>query len=103
MKPRSMVHVVNKKRYSTNTATLVSGDDFWDGHNYERAGRNTFLYKTRKGAFFKTVLTCWQGEIDAIVPLTQAEAIELWEAHDAHGDVRVDFESAFPGVEVEDA
>lgn len=104
MKPRTMEpKIINGKRYDPKTATLISGDDYWDGNNYERSGRNTFLYRTKKGNYFIEHLTCWQAENHILEAITQAEAIEIYEQHDQGGDCRVTFEDAFPGVEIEDA
>jgi hypothetical protein len=100
MNPRKMVEVIDCKRYSTETATLIAGDDYWDGHNWERSGRNTFLYRTPKGNYFSIHLTCWQGENDSLQPLTTEEAVELYENLQ---EKRLEFEEAFPGVEVEEA
>jgi hypothetical protein len=93
--------VVDKKRYNTETAMLIAGDDYWDGNNWERHGRQTFLYRTPKGRYFAQHLTCWQGEHDQIEPISQDEAISLYEG--ALREHRVDYDEAFPGVEVEDA
>lgn len=103
MNPREMAQIIDRKLYNTGKATLLSGDDYWDGHNFERSGRNTFLYRTARGAYFATHQTCWQGEFDHIEPVSEGEAIELYESHQGRGDCRVDFEDAFPGVEVEEA
>ena len=35
-----MVRVVNGLRYSTETATVLASDVYWDGSNHERHGRN---------------------------------------------------------------
>lgn len=98
--PENMSAVINRKRYSTETATLLAGDDYWDGHNYERRGRNTFLYRAPKGAYFAVYRTCWQGEFDRIDPLTREEAITLFEEL---REKRVEFNEAFPGIAVEEA
>jgi hypothetical protein len=93
--------IINRKRYSVATATLLAGDDFWDGHNYERSGRQCYLYRTPNGAYFEVNLTCWQGEQDTLLPIDQSEAIELYE-----GDLtehRLSYQEAFSGVEVVDA
>jgi hypothetical protein len=95
-----MTEVIDRKRYSVATATLVAGNDYWDGHNFERQGRNTFLYRTPKGAYFAVYMTCWQGEHDSIQPLTLDEAIEHYECLT---ECRLTFEEAFPGVELQDA
>lgn len=101
MKPPSEFEkIVDRKRYNTATATLLAGDDFWDGHNFERSGRNTFLYRTPRGAYFQVILTQWQGERDTLTPLTLDQAIELYE-HLA--ERRVEYQDAFPGVDVQDA
>ena len=86
--------------YDTSTAQLIAGDDYWDGNNWERHGRNTFLFRTPKGSYFAQHLTQWQGERDTLEPLTQDEAVSLFEEL---GEKRVSFQEAFPGVEIEEA
>ena len=103
MKPRPVSQIINRKRYDTETATLLSGDDWFDGHNWERSGRNTFLYKTQKGAYFAAHQTGGRADIDQIEALTEGEAIEMFEKHAAHGKNRVEFGVAFPGIEITDA
>jgi len=98
--PKEWAEVRNGKRYDVSKAALLAGDDYWDGHNFERHGRNTFLYRTPKGSYFAIRLTCWQGERDALQPLTPQEAAEMFEELP---EKRVSFEEAFPGVTVEDA
>jgi hypothetical protein len=100
MNARSMNQVIGGKRYKTETATLLASDAYWDGHNWERSGRNTFLFRAPNGGYFAQYQTCWQGENDKLMPLDQAEAIQLFES--LH-EKEVDFEEAFPGVKVEDA
>jgi len=98
--PKTMERIVNRTRYSVETATLLAGDDYWDGHNHERHGRNTFLYRTPKGAYFTVTLSRWQGEGDTLTPCTLAEAINLYE-----GPLTEHYEPydvAFPDVEVVD-
>lgn len=103
MKPVSMTRVIAGKRYSTDTATLLASDAYWDGSNFERQGRNTFLYRTPKGAYFALYRTCWQGEHDTIQPLTPEEAQEIYEGMEAHDMAEVPYEAAFPDARVEDA
>ena len=99
--PTDFTKIVDRKRYSTATATLIASDGFWDGRNFERSGRNTFLYKTPRGAFFTVHLTQWQGEADALTPISEDEAIALYEgALQGH---EIDYQTAFPDVTVEDA
>lgn len=98
--PEDMTRIMGGRRYSTATATLLADDNYWDGHNFERHGRNTFLYRTPRGAYFSVTLTQWQGESETLQPLTQSEAVDLWERLQEHAEP---FEDAFPGVVVEDA
>ena len=98
--PEDMTAVIERKRYSTKTAELLAGNDHWDGSNFERSGRNSFLYRTPKGSYFAVHLTCWQGERDRIEPLTVDQAVEMYEGMTEH---RVDIEAAFPGVQIEEA
>lgn len=101
MQPGKMTRIVDRKKYSTETATLLAADDYWDGHNFERRGRNTFLYRTPNGAYFTVTLTMWQGEQDQLEPVTLDEAIALYE-----GSLTEHYESyadAFPSIEVTEA
>jgi hypothetical protein len=70
----SMSKIVDGKRYKVATATLLADDCYWDGSNFERHGRNTFLYKTKNGAYFEHTVTQWQGERDDIRPVNVDEA-----------------------------
>lgn len=99
--PKDMTRIIDRRRYSTATATLLAGDDFWDGNNWERHGRNMFLYRTPSGRYFTVTLTQWQGERDALTPVTQDEAIGLYEGE--LPEQRVEYDEAFPNVEVLDA
>ena len=100
MHPKDMTEIIGGKKYSTETATLIADDEYWDGSNFERNGRNCFLYRTPNGAYFTVNLTQWQGERDSLTPITHAKALELYgtlpERH-------VPFEQAFPSVKVLDA
>ncbi len=100
--PVNFETIIDRKRYSTASATLLAGDDYWDGHNFERSGRNCFLYRTPKGNYFFVNLSQWQGEADTIEPCTRDEAIEFFE-NCRPDDQRESFADAFPGVEVLDA
>lgn len=102
MKPlESWIRIVDRKRYSVKTATLLASDCYWDGNNWERQGRNQWLYRTPGGAYFTVYRTCWQGERDSLDPVTQDEAIDLFEG--ALTEHEVTYAEAFPGVEVVDA
>jgi hypothetical protein len=98
--PENMTAVIRGKRYSTKTAALLAGNDYWDGHNFERAGTNAFLYRTPRGAYFRVDLTQWEGQRDNLEPLSEEEALELWETLTEH---EVEYEEAFPGHVVEEA
>ena len=99
--PEKFTRIIERKRYSVTTATLIAHDAYWDGHNFERHGRNTYLYRTPKGNYFTVNLSQWQGEDDTLNPCTLDEAIDLYEhtlrEHDESYAV------AFPGVAVEEA
>lgn len=99
--PENMTRIIDRRRYSTATATLLAGDDYWDGHNFERRGRNTFLYRTPNGAYFVVNLSQWQGESNDIEPIDQETAIEFYEGH--LREHYVSYEDAFPGVKIIDA
>jgi len=99
--PRNFTRIIDRKRYSTETATLIAHDAYWDGHNFERQGRNTFLYRTPRGAYFTVALTQWQGEQDTLTPVSEDEAIRLYET--ILSEHEVDYEDAFPSVDVVDA
>jgi len=64
-------------------------------------GRNTWLYRTPNGAYFTVTRTQWQGEQDSLDPVTQDEAIALFEG--SLTEHVVTYAEAFPGVEVVDA
>jgi hypothetical protein len=99
--PENFTRIIGRKRYSTKTASLIASDAYWDGHNWERSNRNTFLYRTRKGAYFTVALTQWQGEQNTLDPVTLEEAIALYEGRLSEHEVS--YAEAFPGVNVEDA
>ncbi|MDY6911884.1 MAG: hypothetical protein SVM79_05970 [Chloroflexota bacterium] len=100
MGPIEMNEVIGGKRYNTETAILLAGNDYWDGHNFERHGHNTYLFKGKSGSYFAQHLTQWQGEQDKLEPLDEEEAVELFERL---SNKRVDFEDAFPNITVAEA
>jgi len=97
---KTMKRVVNGMRYNVATSTLIASNEFWDGHNWERNGHNTFLYKTRGGAYFTVNLTQWEGERDTLEPVNRQDAIELYE--ETLTEHQVEYEVAFDAV-VEEA
>ena len=99
--PENYYRVVGRKKYSVKTSTLIAHDAFWDGNNWERSGRNRFLYRTPRGNYFVVTLTQWQGEFNSLEPVDQETAISLYETDlTEHTE---EYETAFPGVEVTDA
>jgi hypothetical protein len=99
--PTDLTRIVNRHRYSVTTATLLAADDWWDGHNFERHGRNTFLYRTRLGAYFVVNLSQWQNEQTSLEPVQQEEALRMFE--EELTEHRVTYGDAFPDVKVEEA
>lgn len=79
-----MKQIIDGKLYNTETADKVASDHYWDGHNWDRHGRSTFLYKTRKGTFFLLHETRWQGERDRIEAISIDEAKKQYEALPEH-------------------
>jgi hypothetical protein len=69
-----MRQIINGRQYDTDKAVLVTSDRYWDGHNFERYGRNMFLYRTAKGNFFLHHTTQWQRDSDRLEPLSIEEA-----------------------------
>lgn len=100
MQPRIMNWVIAGKRYRTDKATLIAHDAYWNGHNWEQGGHNTFLFRTHKGNFFAQHQTLLPGESDKIAPLEINEAISLYHLLPKK---EVPFVVAFPDIEVEDA
>lgn len=99
--PTSFTTIIDRVRYDVKKATLIAHDAFWDGHNFERSGRNEFLYLTPAGRYFTVKLTCWQGERDHLEPVDQDDAIGLYEG--SLTEHEVPYGEAFPGVEVTEA
>ena len=99
--PENFVRIIGRKRYSVQKSTLIASDGYWDGHNFERHGRNTFLYRTPSGSYFTVNLTQWQGEQDRLEPVTLEEAISLYEGNLSEHEVS--YAEAFPDVKVDDA
>jgi hypothetical protein len=87
-----MKQIIDRKEYDTDKAQLVASNRFWDGSNFERSGRNTYLYKTPKGNFFTHNTTQWQGERDTLEALTEDEAKTLYEDLPEHD---MTYEAAF--------
>jgi hypothetical protein len=100
VQPKEITEVINGKRYRTAGATLLASDAQWDGLSHERVGRNTFLFRSPKGAYFMVLQTTWPRERDVLSPLARDEALRVYEELPVKD---VDLEEAFPGIEIEDA
>jgi len=98
--PADYTAIVDRKRYSVKNSVLLAGDDYWDGHNYERNGTNTFLYRTAKGSYFWVGLTRWEGDRDELRPVTMEQAYTMYERM---SEKRVPVDQAFPDIVIEDA
>jgi hypothetical protein len=94
-----MQAIINGLRYDTEASTQLASNRYWDGHNWDRNGRNTFLYKTKNGRYFLHHTTRWQGERDSIEPIGLFDAKANYEALP---EKDVDYADAF-GIEPEDA
>ena len=85
--------IINGKTYNTKTATLLPHDRYWDGSNWDRYGRNTYLYRHADGEYFVFRLTMWDGERDHIEPISRANALDIY---DSLPEREVSHEDAFP-------
>jgi hypothetical protein len=92
--------VIGGKRYSTADSVKIAKDAYGDEPNWKRRGRNWFLFRTKNGDYFSVTRSRWGVDRDAPTPLSQDDAIKVWEELPVH---LVTFEEAFPGVTVEDA
>ena len=100
MKLQNLEQIIDRRRYRTEGSTVLASDAYWDGSNWERHGRNTWLLRTPKGAYFAQHQTQWQGEEDTIEALTIDEAVDMYETLREHA---VAWAEAFPGEALEDA
>lgn len=87
-----MSRVIAGVRYDTEKAEVIASNEYWDGNNFERGGRNKHLYKTKKGNFFAGYSTQYQGEQDYIEPVSKKEAMQLYEELRKHES---SYEAAF--------
>mgnify|MGYP001441084465 CR=1 FL=1 len=79
-----MQKIVNGYLYDTDAAEIVASDRYWDGHNWERNGRNTYICRTPGGRFFLYVHTLWESERDVLEPISQDLAMEIYERLPEH-------------------
>ena len=96
----NMSKIVNGKRYSAKTATVIASDEYWDGHNNDRNGRNTYLLRTPYGNYFTAMVSMWEDDRSGLEPLSEDEAIRLYEKLHEH---EREYEDAFPDKKIEEA
>jgi hypothetical protein len=87
-----MRQIIDGKLYDTEKARLVAHNRYWDGHNWDRRGRNIYLYQTGHGRFFLYRTTCWEGERDSIEAITKGEAQYWYEQLPEH---EAEYDQAF--------
>ncbi len=95
MQPVRMATVIDGRLYDTNLATLLAHDGYWEGHNFERPGRTTYLYRSHEGQYFVEVRTAWHVEEDHLEPVSRTEAVRLYEDLPVQ---EVGFAEAFEGA-----
>ena len=89
--PTKLTKTVNGKKYSVKAATLLASDEYFAGGNWERDGRNRFLYRTSDGKHFVVTASMWAGEDRYTL-----RPIGAWAAYEL-------YRSALTEHEVEDA
>ena len=96
----NMSKIVGGKRYNAKTATVIASDEYWDGQNNDRNGRNTYLLRTPNGRYFTAMLSMWEDERSCLEPLSEDEATGLYEELSEH---ECEYEDAFPDQKIEEA
>ena len=96
----NMSKIVSGRRYSTETATVIASDEYWDGDNSDNNGRNTYLLRTPYGRYFMAMLSTWEDERNCLEPLSEHEASGLYEELNEH---ECEYEDAFPNQKIEEA
>jgi len=93
--------VIHGVKYDTEApgVTLVAGDDYIAPNGRtDRNGRNTLMYKTRKGSFFLVKQYEANGGVNGhIQPINERKAQHYW---DVLTNQRVSFEKVFPHAKV---
>ena len=72
---------VNGKKYSAQNSTLLADDTLIMRHRRrDERGRGKFLYRdNNSGEYFLLTVTIVRGEKDSLRPITQAEALQLFD------------------------
>jgi len=84
--------VIGGIQYDTEKAEVIASNEYWDGHNWERRGRNIHLYRSPKNRYFEAFSSQWAGERDYVKPLSKEEAKNLYESLPEH---EVSYQEAF--------
>ena len=84
MQPIAMDLVVDGRLYTTRQALLVAHDAGPDGVTWERAGRNTFLFRDPSGIYFAEQRTAWSVESDYVELLSAGQARQLYDQLPLH-------------------
>ena len=79
MQPVHMDVVVDGRIYATREATLLADDAGPDGGMWERAGRNTFLFRVRPNVYFAEHRTAWSVDSDYVEVLAPVQARKLYD------------------------
>jgi len=92
--PEKYKRKLNRPRYNTQIASLIAIDAWWDGYRFERSGCYTYLYRTPEGNWFTVTETIGGDERECLIPITQDEAIELYDQYLKYH--KVIYSEAFP-------
>lgn len=95
---KNMKETISGVRYDTDKAAMLASNYYWDGSNFERGGRNTYLYRGQNGGYFIYYTTQWQGECNYIEPIRKDDAKRLYDSLREKGE---SWEAAFDEVPVE--
>ena len=93
-----MKKIIDGKRYDTETATQIASSINPDAINHPDTWVN--LYRTPRVAYFRVDDSTWEGSVTQWEVLTEDEATALYETL---VDQIEDYETAFPGCQVENA
>jgi len=70
--------VVDGRLYTTKRALLLADDAGRDGGMWERAGRNTFLFRDPSGIYFAQHRSVWGVDSDYVEALSTSRALQLY-------------------------
>ena len=76
--------VVDGRLYTTKCAVLLADDAGPDGGMWERAGRNTFLFRDPSGIYFAEHRSAWGVDSDYVEALSAGQALQLYEQLPIH-------------------